>query len=53
MNKHEQDPMGHVLGGAYHGHHVVNKEIEDHERARNAGEVEAQIRTMRDYMNPT
>ena len=32
---------------------MVNVEVEDHEMKSNAGEVEAQIRTMRDYMNPT
>ena len=53
MDQHEQDPLGHVIGGAHNGQHVVNREVEDHERASNAGKVEAQIRTMRDYMNPT
>ena len=27
--------------------------VQDHEKASNVGEVEAQIRTMRDYMNRT
>ena len=50
MDQHEQDPLGHVLGGAHNGQHGVNREVEDHERVSNAGEVEVQIPTMRDYM---
>ena len=53
IDQHEQHPLGHVLGGAHNGQHGVDRVVEDHERASNAGEVEAQMRTMRDYMNPT
>ena len=48
MDQHE-----HVLGGAQNGQHGVNREVEDHERASNAGKVEAQTRIIRDYVNPT
>ena len=37
MDQHE-----HILGGAQNGQHGVNREVEDHERVSNAGEVEAQ-----------
>ena len=53
MDQHERDPLGHVLGRVHNGQHGVDRRVEDHERASNAGEVEAQMRTMRDYMNPT
>ena len=53
MDYHKQDPLGHVLGEAYNGQHRVDRREKDHERASNAGKVEAQLRTMRDYMNPT
>ncbi|GFZ19874.1 hypothetical protein Acr_28g0005790 [Actinidia rufa] len=52
MDHHEQDPRGHGLGGAQNGEHGFDREVEDHDHASNAGEVEAQIRTMRYYMNP-
>ena len=52
MDQHKQDPLGHVIGGAHHRQYVVDRVIKDHERTSNAREVEAQIRTMRDYMNP-
>ena len=52
IDQHEQDPLRHILGGAYNGQHGVNSRVENHERANNVGEVEDQIRTMRDYMNP-
>ena len=51
MDQHDQ--VGHVLGGAQHVQDGVNRDVVDQERESNAGEVEAQIRTMRDYMNPT
>ena len=44
--------MGHVLGGAQNGQHGINREVVDHERESNTRKVEAQTRTMRDYMNP-
>ncbi|GFS34255.1 hypothetical protein Acr_00g0032950 [Actinidia rufa] len=53
MDQHEQDPRGHGLGGAQNGEHVFDREVEDRDHMSNAGEVEAQTRTMRDYMNPT
>ena len=53
MDHHKQNPLGYVLGEAQNGQHEVNKEIKEHERASNAGEVEAQMRIMRDYMNLT
>ena len=53
MDQHEQDPLGHILGKAHNRQHGFSREVEDHERASNAREVEAQICTMRDYMNPT
>ena len=53
MDHHEQNLLGHVLGGAHNGQHGVNREVEDHETVSNAGKVEAQMRTMRDYMNLT
>ena len=37
---------------AQNGQHDGNREVDDQERASNAGEVDAQTRTMRDYMNP-
>ncbi|GFY88708.1 late embryogenesis abundant protein, group 2 [Actinidia rufa] len=52
MDHHEQDPRGHVLGGAQNGEHGFDREVEDRDHMSNAGEVEAQTRTMRDYMNP-
>ena len=53
MDHYEQNPLGHVLGGAHNGQHRVDRREEDHERASNAGEVKAQLRTMTNYMNPT
>ena len=47
MDQHEQDPLGHVLGGAHNGQHGVDRREEDHERASNVMEVEAQMRIMR------
>ncbi|GFZ14711.1 hypothetical protein Acr_24g0009010 [Actinidia rufa] len=52
MDHHEQDPRGHGLGGAQNGEHGFDREVEDRDHMSNAGEVEAQTRTMRDYMNP-
>ena len=51
MDHHEQDPIKHGLGGAQNEQHGFDRVVEDHEHASNAGEVEAQTRTMRDYMN--
>ena len=53
MDQHEQDPLGHVLGGAHNAQQGINKEVEDHEKASNVGEVKAQMRTIKDYMNFT
>ena len=53
MDHHEQGPLGHVLGGAQNGQHRVDRGVDDYDRASNAGEVEAQLLTMRNYMNPT
>ena len=39
MDQHKQDPLGHVLGGVHNGQHGVNREVEGHKRASNAGEV--------------
>ena len=53
MDHHEQDPMGHGIGGAQNGQHGVDMVVDDHEKTSNAGEVETQTLTIRDYMNPT
>ena len=45
--------MEHHLGGEQHRQHGVDRVLEDHESASNAGKVEPQTRTMRDYVNPT
>ncbi|GFZ05261.1 hypothetical protein Acr_17g0008330 [Actinidia rufa] len=52
MDHHEQDPREHGLGGAQNGEHGFDREVEDRDHASNAGEIEAQTRTMREYMNP-
>ena len=67
MEQHEQDPLGHILesahngqheligyilGKALNGQHGVDRRVQDQERASNAGEIETQIRIMRDYVNP-
>ena len=67
MEQHKQDPprhvlagahngqhelLGHVLGRALNGQHGVDRRVEEQERFSNVGEVKAQIRTVRDYMNP-
>ena len=52
MDHYEQNSLGHILDGAQNRQHGVNMEVEDHEKASNAGKVEVQMRTMRDYMNP-
>ena len=45
--------MVYVLGGAQNRQHGVDRVVEDHGRSSNVGEVETQMHTMRDYMNPT
>ena len=67
MEQHKQNPprrvpagahndqhelLGHVLRGALNGQYGVDRRVKNQERASNTGEVEAQIRIMRDYMNP-
>ena len=53
MDHHEQNPLGHILGGVQNRQYEVNREVEYYERTSNAVEIEAQTHTMRDYMNPT
>ena len=52
MDQHEKDPLGHILGGVHNRQHEIDRVVENQERTNNAGEIEVQIRTMRDYMNP-
>ena len=40
------------MGRTLNEQHGVDKRVEDQEKASNAKEVESQICTMRDYMNP-
>ena len=49
----QHEPLGLAMGEALNEQHEVDKRVENQERASNAGEVEAQICIMRDYMNPT
>ena len=45
--------MRYGLGKAQNGPHGFDRFIDDHERASNAGKVEAQTRIMKDYINLT